>query len=242
MARRLLLVAVLVLACARPASAAIVSPGFGAWCWFADPRAIAYDGRVVFGWVDGSGSIMVGDTSGRISTLHRELGRDDHDNPAFYVRKDGRLMAFWSGHAGPALYYRTASRDLSQWGPVRTAPANPGGEANYTYPNPVRVGDTLYLFWSGAGFSATYATSTDDGETWSEARSLFYGTPVRYIKYRADGDAIHMAWTLSHPRNRASGVYHALIRDGRIRRQNGRHIGTLGTPMSSSLGDVVYDQ
>jgi hypothetical protein len=228
---------------AAPSGHTVAKPG--AWCWFADPRAIEYRGHAVFGWVDGAGDIMVGDETGRRATLASQLQRDDHANPAFYIRKDGRLMAFWSAHYGTALYYRTAT-SLTHWGPTRTAPANPAGPSVYsnlyTYPNPRRVGKTLYLFWSGVNTTATYATSTDDGETWSEARPLFDPSepPVRYIKYEHSGDEIHMAYTMGHPRARISSLYHAIIRKGRIWKQDGTQIGKLGTPMSPWAGNLIY--
>lgn len=227
----------------RAATTPLELTSIGAWCWFADPRAIQYGDSVVFGWVGDDGSVMVGDQHGRRFNLHPQLERDDHDNPAFHIRRDGRLMAFWSAHGGDALYYRTATNGITQWGPVRTAPANPGGgSSSYTYPNPVRVGETLHLFWSGTNMTATFATSTDDGESWSEARALFdpARARVRYIKYRAAGDAIHMAWSLGHPRTDTSGIYHAVIRDGVIRRQDGTQIGTLGSPIDPMAGDLIY--
>lgn len=216
----------------------------GAWGWFADPRAIDYRGLPVFGWVDDDGSVMVGDAGGRRFALQVQLERNDHDSPAFYVRRDGRLTAFWSGHRGASLEQRTTiGDDITAWGPVTQAPANPpGGRPGYTYPNPIRVGSRLYLFWSGSGSHATFAVSRDDGATWGPARRLFDpATPyVRYVKYRAAGGEIHLAWTLKHPRQGRSGVYHALIRDGALWRQDGRRLGTLGAPIASTAGDRVF--
>lgn len=235
-----------VLAVAAPARGAEVLAPIGAWCWFADPRAIVHDGRAIFGWVADDGSIMVGDDRGTRFNLHPQLERDDHDNPAFHVREDGRLTAFWTAHGGETLYYRvTTGADIEAWGPRRTLPVpDPGGgTSRYTYPNPVRVGETLYLFWSGTGGAATYATSPDDGETWSTAERLFDPTTtfVRYVKYRRSGDEIHFAWTLAHPRALESGVRHAVIRGTSIERQDGTPIGSLGTPMDPNAGDLVYE-
>lgn len=233
---------------ASPTTAPVVLAANGAWCWFADPRAIAHEGRAVFGWVGGDGSIMVGDDLGRQAVLAAHLERDDHDDPAFYVRRDGRLMAFWSAHNGPAIHYRVAEQGITSWGPVRDAPPNPPNPSRppegSTYPNPMRVGTTLYLFWSGAGTTATFATSPDDGDTWTAARPLFdpAGPRVRYAKYRRDGDEIHVAWTLGHPRERRSAVYHAVIRGDRVEHQDGRPIGRLGIPVDPTAGDVVHPQ
>ncbi|MGE4428912.1 MAG: BNR-4 repeat-containing protein [Solirubrobacteraceae bacterium] len=229
-----------------PPSPALTLAPVGAWCWFADPRAVRMGDRSVFGWVDDEGSIMVGDDLGRQAILHHRLERDDHDNPALYVRRDGRLTAFWSAHNGDTLYQRTAREGLDGWGPVTTLPDNPEGAEHrrYTYPNPVRVGDRLILFWSGTGSTATFAESTDDGDSWGPARMLFRpeGPAVRYVKYRADGNAIHMAWTLDHPRDRVSGVRHAVIRGRSVELQDGTPIGTLGVPLDPTAGEVIYDE
>lgn len=213
-----------------------------AWCWFADPRAVTFHGHAVFGWVDGQGDAMVGDDTGRRFRLHPRLQRDDHDNPAFYVRKDGRLMAFWTAHIGDRLYYRTA-RNLRSWGPTRLGPANPAPGGGFTYPNPRRMDGILYLFWSGVGSTATYATSRDDGRSWSTAKTLFTldGPMVRYIKYARGRNGIHMTWVVGHPRNIISSVYHAIIRNGAIWKQDGRRIGTLGQPIPATSGDLVYN-
>jgi hypothetical protein len=66
------------------------------------------------------------------------------------------------------------------------------GGSPHTYPNPVRLGDDLYLFSSGTGFSATWSVSHDDGDTWSQAHSLFEigSDHVRYIKYRLPVQAL----------------------------------------------------
>jgi hypothetical protein len=237
---------------ASAAAATAVSPGVGAWCWFADPRALVYQDTTVFGWVDDHGNVTVGDRNGHRFILDpgdpaaAPTDVDDHDNPAFYVRTDGRLTAFWSRHGGDAMYERTTiGLDVTQWGAVTNLPANPDGPLrSYTYPNPVRLGDDLYLFWSGTGFSATWSVSHDDGDTWSQAHSLFeIGSDyVRYIKYRVGRDGIHMAWSLSHPRLGTSGIYHAVIRvDGSIIRQGGTVVGHLGTPVPPRSGDVVYE-
>lgn len=239
--RRLLALAAIVPILLAPASAHamdITAPA--GWCWFQDPRAIEFNERVVFGWVDGEGDIMVGDDAGRRFRLHPRLQRDDHDNPAFYIRKDGRLMAFWTAHHGDRVFYRTA-RNLRSWGPVKNGPPNPpGGRGYFTYPNPRRYQGKLHLFWSGLENTATYATSLDDGDSWSPSLNLFkLGEPVvRYIKYDVGRDGIHMAWTLSHPRDMRSGIFHAVLRDGRLWKQDGTLIGK--PPVSPSAGDVVY--
>ncbi len=241
---------VLLLAAGAGAAAAdepVTIAEVGAWGWFADPRAIDYGGTTVLGWVADDGSVMVGDLTGRRAVLQERLERNDHDNPAFYVRRDGRLTAFWSGHRGASLEQRTTvGRDVGAWGPATQAPPNPpGGRPGYTYPNPVRSDDRLYLFWSGSGSHATFAVSADDGDHWGPARRLFDpATPyVRYVKYAAAADGIHLAWTLKHPRQGRSGVRHAVLRDGVLYRQDGRRLGVPGRDrIASTAGDVVLPE
>lgn len=222
-----------------------VSAEVGAWCWFADPRAVEWRGHVVYGYVNDDGSIIAADNRGRRFVLHRSLQRDDHNNPTFYVRRDGRLTAYWSAHVGDRLYYRTAT-GMRHWGKVHTGPANPASaEDTYTYPSPVRNEGKLFLFWSGRSHVA-YSTSTDDGDTWGPARRLFQAacndrpvyTCVRYIKYATGPDGIHFAWSRTHPRVGVSAIRHAVLRDGRVYHQDGRPIGK--PPIRSTAGDVIY--
>src|SRR5215210_160997 len=143
--KTLLATLTLTLTLATPPAGATIAD-IGAWCWFADPRAVEYQGRAVFGWVADDGSIMVGDQNGVRYPLAPGFQRDDHDNPSFYIRRDGRLTAFWSAHAGPQVFYRTTTdATLTGWGPTRQVPLAAG---MYTYPTPVRVGTKLYLFFS----------------------------------------------------------------------------------------------
>src|SRR5829696_3200671 len=144
----------------------------GAWCWFGDPRGLYHEGQrkqTYLGWVDNAGSIYVSaynhvsHTSQKVK-LHDQLQRDDHANPSLMIRADGRLMAFYSAHAGPQMYYRIASNveDISSWGAERTVPTNTSGTHGYTYPNPVQLSaesNRIFLFWRGGNFNPTYSTS-----------------------------------------------------------------------------------
>ena len=109
----------------------------GGWTWFTDPRAVYYQGthrRTYTGWVAQDGSIQVAsydhDTGRRvIVTLKARLQIDDHDNPSLLVRPDGRLMVFWSTHAGPTMWYRRSAQpeDITAWEPERVFPSNTPG-------------------------------------------------------------------------------------------------------------------
>src|SRR5829696_6312587 len=90
------------------------SLGGGAWSWFADPRAVHYEGahnRTYVSWIDRLGGVRVAsyDHATRVRTtivLHWNLGVDDHNNPALHVLPDGRVMVFYSRHGGSDMYYR----------------------------------------------------------------------------------------------------------------------------------------
>jgi hypothetical protein len=211
----------------------------GAWCWFADPRALTFKNRLVLGSVDSTGSVQVSD--GRDSfTLAAHFDRDDHANPALYIRKDGRLMAFWSAHVGSQMYYRTATRGIVEWDAPRTVPTNASGSSGYTYPNPIRVNGRLHLFWRGADFRPTFAVSPDDGDTWGAARTLI-DAPSAYVKYARSGNEIHIAWSPLHPRLGPTGIYYAILRHGSFYTVTGKLLGALADgPLPAYGGTPVY--
>ena len=74
--------------------------GNGAWCWFSDPRAIYFKGqhsRTYVGWVDSFGNIVIGFYDHdlkriEMKVLHKNLERDDHDNPSLFIDKQGNLL------------------------------------------------------------------------------------------------------------------------------------------------------
>jgi BNR repeat-containing family member len=228
----------------------------GAWSWFGDPRSVYYEGkyrRTYTGWVARDGSIQVASydhDSGHqvITTLKARLQVDDHDNPSILVRPDGRLMAFWSTHAGPKMWYRRSVRpeDVTAWEPERTFPTNTPGVAGYTYPNPVQLsgeGNRIYLFWRGGNFNPSLSTSTD-GNVWSPAQTVISNPGQRpYVKYASNGrDTIAMAWTETHPRNMPTSIYFAAYRNGALHRADGSVISTMADlPIKPTQGEKVYD-
>src|SRR5215210_7546023 len=161
--------------------AAVMKIGEGAWCWFNEPRALETEDVTITGWVGRNGDICVAsynNVTGKLvtRTLHPKLQCDDHANPAFHLRQDGRITAFYSSHCGTPLYQRTTTRParVAQWGPESTVPTNTPGGYGYTYPTPIwsPPEGRLYLFWRGASFLPTFSTSGDEGETWEPARTL----------------------------------------------------------------------
>jgi hypothetical protein len=230
--------------------------GAGAWCWFADPRAVFHQGahrRTYVGWLGTAGDVRVGsldhDTGARtVAIVRRGLGVDDHGSPALLLRADGRLQVFYSAHNGPHLHYRVtrAPEDVSAWGPELSLASNTPGNRGYTYPNPVRLhgeGDRVHLFWRGGNWEPAFSTSPD-GQTWASARVLINAPGQRpYVKVAGDGDQrIHVAFTDGHPRNTPTSIYYARYRNGAWSRANGQHICAVAQlPFAPRQADVVYD-
>lgn len=235
----------------------------GAWCWFADPRAVYHEGtkqRTYLGWVTSGGDIVVAHhdhATGRTESavLHEKLDKDDHANPALLVREDGRIDAYYTRHAGRKMYVRTSVRpeDATAWGPERSFQPNTGkwGRNNYCYPNPARLdseGGRRYLFWRGDHWKPTLSTSKD-GDTWSSGRIVLMregaGAGNRpYVKMDTDGvSRIHLAFTDGHPRNEpANSIYYAGYREGAFRRASGSPITKLDAlPFRPRQADIVYD-
>src|SRR6266567_2030397 len=231
--------------------------GGGAWSWFGDPRAVYHQGahrRSYIGWDAPDGSIQVASydhDSGRrvVVTLKARLQIDDHDNPSILVRPDGRLMVFWSAHAGPTMWYRTSSRpeDVTAWEPERTLPTNTPGRLGYTYPNPMQLsaeGNRIYLFWRGGNFNPSLSTTTNLGTPWNAARTVISNPGQRpYVKYASNGrDTIAMAYTQTHPRSGRTNIYYAAYRAGALRRADGSVISTMANlPIAPTAGEKVYD-
>jgi hypothetical protein len=240
---------------ARPAAGEpqpIVRFGAGAWCWFADPRAVYFDGRTYAGWLDDAGYVVIGalDSADRITTQRiARLGtralHDDHDAPALLIEPDGRITAFYSHHSGAQMYSRTTIHpgDITSWAPQLPTPTNPSGINAYTYPNPqyLAAENETYLFWRGAG-QPTFARRDASG-AWSPAQALIsqpHGVP--YVKVDSNGrDTIYFAFTDGHPRNRVTSIYFAEYREAMIRNADGAVIAALGSPILPVQADHIYD-
>ena len=222
----------------------VVEIGSGAWCWFADPRAIVWNGRTLIGWIDGAGDVRVATLDGTTVTtalLHRGLGVDDHNNPSLLVRADGRLQAFYSAHSGPEMYFRL-SGDGVRWDAEQRLGTNTPGTRGYTYPNPVQLaaeGGRFHLFWRGGDWNPAFSISAD-GLTWAPAQTLIRAPGRPYVKvFSAGADAIHVAFTDGHPRETATSLYYARYTSGAWQRADGTAIA--GPPFAPRDADRIYD-
>jgi hypothetical protein len=235
----------------------------GAWCWFADPRAVYHKGaheRIYGGWVDSFGSIWAAsldlETGQKIETkLYHEFEKDDHANPSLLILPDGRLAVFYSAHGGTedkGMRYRISQKpeDVLEWGEEMPLKTNTGGPRGTCYPNPFGLSKEkgrIYLFWRGGNFKPTVSW-TDDLKDWAEARTLIASdddSNVRpYTKFASDSrERIHVAFTDGHPRNEpTNSIYYACYRNGAFRKADGTKITDMtGLPIKHKQADLVYD-
>lgn len=265
--RRLILAvataALVLLTSAAPASAQqgplTQTLGSGAWIWFSDPRVVYYDGRYrrsYAAWVSASGDAMLGsyDHDTKVITpvtLRRNVGYDDHAAPGILLLPRGKLMVFYSEHAGKAVRYRVTSRpeDVTSIGRERKIPRSAQDKYGATYPSPLYVpGERrkIWVIWRGKGWQPMFATSRD-GRRWSKPRTLVKetipgGVQRPYVKYATDGNTIHFAFTDAHPGRRVTGIYYAAYRDGLFFDAGGQTIGSMRIlPLTTGKASVVYD-
>lgn len=193
----------------------------GAWCWFADPRALHYENKkgninaTYIGYIDNHGSIKATQVDWKTKTTSEVLVRswfqpDDHDNPSFLVLPDERIMIIYSRHTDEAcFYYRISKRpgDITSLGEEkRLATAN-----NTTYPNPYILSDDpdhIYMCWRGIGWHPTVAqmsmpdANDDIRFTWGPYQMVQSTGARPYAKYMSNGkDKIYLAYTTGHPDN-----------------------------------------
>lgn len=225
----------------------------GAWCWFNDPRAIYYKGiheQTYISWVNRSGDIMIGaydHTTGQYheKMLFPKLEADDHDNPALFIRNDGRLIVFFSKHttAPGHRLISTNPEDISSWGEDYQY-----GE-NVTYPYPFQADNQIFVFYRGLNWHPTLMVSNDNGQSFDPPAQIIAGGGARpYIRYCQDKTgAIHMAFTTGHPRDVSTNkIYYACFKNGQFFKADGTLIKAFtGTASALNIdnneAETVYD-
>ena len=234
----------------------------GAWSWFMDPRVIVNEGKLIAGSVRAVGSnqanasdprwgsveVSVYDIeTGKVDTvvLHPHLEQDDHDAPAFLVRRDGRYLAVYSMHARERrMYYRLSEpHNPLVWGPASVV-ETPGDDAEYagnnaTYANLFRMPNgRIYNFIRAFRHDPNYMYSDDDGSTWTYGGRWLYGKGgySPYLKFAYDGKGtLHFVATEDHPRNFDNSLYHGYLRDGTLYHSNGKVVGKLSTSTDATI-------
>ena len=218
--KRLLLATVALLTLLKGQATNIVS-NEGAWCWFADPRAIHYANEqktidiTLLGYIDVRGSIKATQidwlTGTRTEVLIRAAHEsDDHDNPTFLVLPDERVMVFYSYHSKSTMFYRISKRrgDITCLGPEKQM----AFDYKTTYPSPFILSDDpdhIWICWRGGeNWHPTIARTTLPGE--NDDVQIIYGpkqmvqsTGARpYAKYQSNGkDKLYVTYTTGHPDN-----------------------------------------
>ncbi len=197
-----------------------VSPD-GAWCWFADPRAIHHENpkkkikKTYIGYIDVHGNIKAMQydfvKNEQVEVLVRSWFQpDDHNNPTFLVLPDDRVMVFYSRHTDErCFYYRISQKpgDITTLGKERRLET----DHHTTYPSPFILADDpehFYLCWRGLNWHPTIARlslpdAADNVTFVVEPRQIVQSTGSRpYAKYVSNGkDKIYIAYTTGHPDN-----------------------------------------
>ena len=193
----------------------------GAWCWFADPRAIHYENEAgtinmtYLGYIDVHGNIKATQydwlKQERRDVLVRSYFQpDDHNNPTFLVLPDERVLIIYSRHTDePAFYYRVSAKpgDITSLGEEKCLKtAN-----NTTYPSPFLMSDDpehWYLCWRGINWHPTIARLTlpdaqgDCRFDWGPYQMVQSTGARPYAKYYSNGkDKLYMTYTTGHPDN-----------------------------------------
>ena len=198
----------------------LVSPK-GAWCWFADPRALHHQNKELgidktyVGAIDNMGNIIAeeydfNDNSKESVLIRSWFQPDDHDNPTFLALPDGRVIVFYSRHTDePCFYYRITDKSgaLSTLGSEKTLRT----QNNTTYPSPFLLSDDpehIYLCWRGINWHPTIGRlglpdENGDMDFDMETRQIVQSTGARpYCKYDSNGkDMLYLAYTTGHPDN-----------------------------------------
>ena len=191
----------------------------GAWCWFADPRAMRVkEGKTdaaYVGYIDNHGAVRALQLDYKRNTAEEVLVRsyfqpDDHNNPTFLALPDGRIMIFYTRHTDePRFYYRISRRagDITSLGDEKIIEV----KNNTTYPSPFILSDDpqhIYLCWRGIGWHPTIAKlsmpdANDDLKIEWGPYQMVQSTGARpYAKYQSNGkDKIYLSYTTGHPDN-----------------------------------------
>lgn len=236
----------------------------GIWTWFNDPRAVSSGGYTYIGSVSTDGTVRITqvdeDTgASRRCNLHRAYEVDDHDNPAIYIRKDGRIQCFYSKHGSDlsnGFNYRVSTNphDITEWGAEQTVTGSL--QLPTTYCNVFRLSsvDRVYNFMRNgrlpdtADFKFQLVSSADDGDTWNSAtpQTIISNAAERpYIKWATNGvDRVDFLYTEGHPDETTAHVYHAYAianTDGSFTmyKSDGTSAGSTISPASE--GSLIYD-
>ena len=231
----------------------------GAWCWFADPRALHYENEAgtinatYIGYIDVHGNVKATQydwvSHRKTDVLIRSYFQpDDHNNPTFIVLPDERVMIFYTRHTDePCIWYRISQKpgDITALGEEkRLATAN-----NTTYPSPFILSDDpqhIYLCWRGINWHPTIARLTmpdsiDNCQFDFGPKQIVQSTGARpYAKYQSNGkDKIYVSYTTGHPDNEMPNWLYFNVID--INKGNGPILRDLNGKQLSVINNGVFN-
>lgn len=245
-------------------TASVVSDS--AWSWYMDPRVLGTQNATYLSSVRNNGDIQVtkvarGTADLSHTVLHARFQADDHNAPSLTELPDGRIAAFWTGHASVPARYRVTRRpgDLTSFGPTLRLSGSGLERVASTYTTLLQLRGNRYryhLFTRRQDDNAWVMTRSRDLRTWTPAVRLF-DHPTRdnvpYPKFVTTGwDTIHLAVsdTTASP-GQSSSMYHLVLRDDVFRQSDGSPIRTLAEvagsagrpprPIDPREATLVYD-
>lgn len=225
----------------------------GGWCWYQDERVVVDQKRgelavsalanvagVGGSPRDGDVDVVLFDLKtrqGKRFTLREALisysGGDDHNATALMVRPAGGYLAVYTGHNNNKIsYHRIYDPARGTWGAEGSFNWNsqPGGasfENSYNNLYFLTAENKTYNFSRGHQQSPNYATSTDQGATWTYGGQLTtfdadVGYVNGYFKYASNGvDRIDFTATEHHPRDFNTSIYHGYVKGGKSHNSTG---------------------
>lgn len=236
----------------------------GAWSWFQDERVVVdvANNQIILGAIANGagfgGTAVDGDvraiqfdlsSGSRKTTVLGNLksygGGDDHNVPAFQIKQDGNILAFYAGHNNlngnedGRSFFRTLDTTSNTWSNQRefswwnSIPSNTPGAGGTTYSNLFQLakedpdGDGNGRLYNIARMhqSPHIMYSDNNGVDWVYGGQLTKqpsGAPTHsyvngYYKYSSNGqDRIDIIATEFHPRDYNTSIYHAYIKNGKL--------------------------
>jgi hypothetical protein len=242
-----------------PPPVTLTSAPDGGWTQIQDARALAYNGYLYFGYVDGtSGDAEVryatdtGASVGGPFAMHGSAistPPDTHDAPGMLVMDNGKLIVAYCEHNGTTLWGRISVNSLD------TDPTLSGGfgteftikgSSDFTYPFVMqRLAETntpIYVWYriqSGGTNILRYSKSIDHGANWTHSGNV-WADGAGYWKIATDGQwRIDFFCTEGNPSEATSRIFHFYADDVSYHASDGTVIGDVHD--SGSGCTLVYD-
>src|SRR5690606_8806294 len=240
----------------------------GAWCWFADPRAVYHKDKqekIYYGYINRQGDVVISSRDMKTKAienfvLHEKLQIDDHNVPSILFLPDGKLLTFYTEHNGKFFMRKSKNaEDISAWEEERVLSFGLADEL-ITYSHPVMLSgenNRIYMFFRSrnkrkgksqeANWKQNYVYSDDFGKTWTNAKAYLTSQgrhdKIPYLKVVSDHKSrIHFLFTDGHPKVSFASVYHIYYEKGKFHQTNGNELqGINEIPLDITKIDKVYD-